>query len=114
MAYSRAVSSFCVRLQSLSPKFNTKTSVSLFNDSSSFIKSTSKPQISSSMRRTSRFVTTGIERLDDDDAITYRHCIILLKIRLVDGFSKLGISPSRNFNAFMTLFLTSYTKQSFC
>ncbi|KAI3802913.1 hypothetical protein L1987_31060 [Smallanthus sonchifolius] len=36
------------------PKFNTKTSVSLFTDSSSFIKSTSKPQISSSTRRTSR------------------------------------------------------------
>ncbi|KAI3711608.1 hypothetical protein L1987_70147 [Smallanthus sonchifolius] len=54
MAYSRAVSRLCLRLQSVSPKFNTKTSFPLCTDSSSFIKSASKPQISSSSRRTSR------------------------------------------------------------
>ncbi|KAL8243030.1 hypothetical protein R6Q59_013332 [Mikania micrantha] len=54
MAYSRAVSRFCFRLQSISTKFNTKTPFPLCTDSSSFIKSTSKPHLSSSSRCTSR------------------------------------------------------------
>ncbi|KAF5776274.1 hypothetical protein HanRHA438_Chr12g0534001 [Helianthus annuus] len=44
---TRAVSRLCVRLQSISPKFNTKPSPS-------FINSASKTPISSSSRRTSR------------------------------------------------------------
>ncbi|KAL4589621.1 hypothetical protein LXL04_002529 [Taraxacum kok-saghyz] len=54
MAYSRAVSRICTRLQSLSPKISTKRSVS---DSASFLKSACKPQVcssSSSHRSTSR------------------------------------------------------------
>ncbi|KAI3524621.1 hypothetical protein L1887_03281 [Cichorium endivia] len=56
MACSRAVSRICTRLQSLSPKINTKRSVSLSPDSSSFLKPTCKPQVSSSSshQRTSR------------------------------------------------------------
>ncbi|KAK1413892.1 hypothetical protein QVD17_29629 [Tagetes erecta] len=56
MAYSRAVSRLCFRLQSsTSPKFNSKSSFPSSTDSSSFIKSASKPQISSSScRHTSR------------------------------------------------------------
>ncbi|KVG81972.1 hypothetical protein Ccrd_026176 [Cynara cardunculus var. scolymus] len=54
MASSRAVSRLCSRLHSLSPKFTTKRSPSLSLDSSSFVKSTSNPQVSSSSRRFSR------------------------------------------------------------
>ncbi|KAI3714637.1 hypothetical protein L6452_21595 [Arctium lappa] len=51
MAYSRTVSRLCSRLHSLSPKFTTKRTASFSLDSSSFVKSTSNPQIS---RRFSR------------------------------------------------------------